>query len=297
MASIVELRIHGTVEMYKRGECRCSECTAAFMRYVPHGTISGYTHHGCRCDECREARNAHCRTSTRESSRSVDPLSEALIVKAVEQHLAKHNELPSRSSTDTTGLGGRSWATAESWLRRHSGKTIRTLMGEQARPRFTDDFEWSEETIRSGAMEFMSRTGAWPTTKSGACPAFGGRTWEAAAGWLRKRGLTLAGLRQAELPDTPHLTVIEVSELVGVPRQAVQELCRTGLGPTFFVASTKTATNAKVFTRSEVNRWIEEDLGSMAVQEVLKDFFQMVGRTQIARARSEYDHCATTHAS
>lgn len=73
MPSIVDLNIHGTVDMYKRGKCRCDACTAAFMRYVPHGTMSGYTHHGCRCDKCREARSVFGKTTYRRQKEAACP--------------------------------------------------------------------------------------------------------------------------------------------------------------------------------------------------------------------------------
>ena len=99
------------VEMYKRGECRCSGVPAAFMRYVPHGPSAGTPTTDAGAMSVVRRATPTVAPATGSQSQSVTR-SEALIVKAVEQHLAKHNELPSRSSTDTTGLGGRSWATA-----------------------------------------------------------------------------------------------------------------------------------------------------------------------------------------
>lgn len=196
MPSIVDLHIHGTVELYKRAGCRCDACTAAFMAYVPHGTLSGYTHHGCRCASCREARNAFNRTTDKSTSLDAPPLTVEQIAAAVEAYRSRHNgKYPNRASTDNVGLGGRTWATVESWLRRHEGKTIRTLMGAGMQRMHDDDFEWSEDVIREAAMRFVAEHGGWPTTKSGPSADLAGRTWERAAAWLRQRGKTLAGLR------------------------------------------------------------------------------------------------------
>jgi hypothetical protein len=203
-----ELGIHGTVDMYRRGGCRCEACTAAFMRSVPHGTLSGSRHHGCDCDACLTARRRYGRehawtvqslvnesayASTPASPRttwSVDQLRDAL-----RAYHDAHGAFPGRKSTE--GLPSGTWGAAQKWLR-GQGLTLRGLLGMAAwRAHTRVEFEWSVDVVYAAACTFSAARGRWPTSKDGAMAELGGRTWGRANGWLRGQGLTLATLAAA----------------------------------------------------------------------------------------------------
>lgn len=205
-----ELRIHGTVDMYRRGDCRCEPCTAAFMRSVPHGTLSGARHHGCTCDRCVTARRHDGRmhawagrvhtddppepTISTRSTWSEDELRAAL-----RAYHDIHGTFPDRKSRE--GLRSGTWGAAQKWLRGR-GLTFRGLLGLPALRRHASaTFAWSTEVIYAAACQFCSERRRWPTSKDGPVPALGGRTWGRANGWLRERGLTLASLAGAMNTD------------------------------------------------------------------------------------------------
>lgn len=196
--SVHEAGIHGTVDMYKRGKCRCEPCTKAFMAYVPHGTPSGASHHRCPCTLCLEARRKYNREYNRgglpggapaqqRAEWSKEELRESLAL-----YLERHGRLPTRRETEK--VCGRSWVAAISWLRKQ-GLSLRDLLGMAPwRGGYAPDFEWSLDGIRAAAEQFAEVHGRWPTGADAADPNIGGRTWNAACTWLRQQGLTLSSL-------------------------------------------------------------------------------------------------------
>ena len=85
-----------------------------------------------------------------------------------------------------------------------------------------------------------------------------------------------SGGLSAETPDTsPHGH--RGQRTVGVPATGSPGVVPNGSWPGVLCGLHENGHECQGLHASEVNRWIEEDLGSMAVQEVLKDFFQMVG--------------------
>lgn len=203
-----ELGIHGTVDMYRCGGCRCEACTAAFMRSVPHGTLSGSRHHGCTCERCVAARRSYGRAHActiqslgqvaAEPSAAPPPRPEwsvEQIREALRNYHDKHGALPRRASSE--GLPRGTWGAAQKWLRGR-GLTFRGLLGMAAwREHTAAKFEWSIDVIHAAARAFSARHQRWPTSKDGAMPELGGRTWGRANGWLRGQGLTLATLASA----------------------------------------------------------------------------------------------------
>lgn len=211
MSSPHELGIHGTVDMYRRGECRCEPCTAAFMRSVPHGTLSGARHHGCTCDLCIAARRTYGRAHAwvQREGRTVETLpppkgrpnwSVEQIRAALHAYYEAHGELPDRKSGE--GLpSGRTWYGAMKWLRTQ-GYTLGELLGRPQRRHVDPDFRWSLRAVADAAHDFAARNGRWPTSKDGAEEMLGGRTWGTAAGWLAQHGLTLTALSTAATAAT-----------------------------------------------------------------------------------------------
>lgn len=203
-----ELGIHGTVDMYRRGGCRCGPCTAAFMRSVPHGTLSGSRHHGCTCERCVTARRQYGRvyawTTQSMGEDGEGPSSpptpraawsEDRLRAALRAYHDAHGAFPGRKCTE--GLDGSTWGAAQKWLREH-GLTFRDLLGMAPwRQHASAEFAWSVDVIYAVACAFSARHGRWPTSKDGAMPELGGRTWGRANGWLREQGLTLATLAAA----------------------------------------------------------------------------------------------------
>lgn len=202
MPQVYELDVHGTVDKYKRGGCRCSQCTAAWSRTVPHGTVSGYISHKCRCDTCKNAKRQYELARTGRPVTALPKLQAAkgewsleAIKEGLALFVAKHERCPRDSEAEFLPPGRR-WSAARNFAGKH-GWTLRLLADD---PRaHTVGFSWSREVIEGAALKYEAMTGEWPRDDAGACSDFGGRRWVTAAAWLREtHGLTLRSLKREE---------------------------------------------------------------------------------------------------
>lgn len=204
MLQVFELDIHGTVDKYKRGGCRCDKCTAAWSRTVPHGTVSGYISHKCRCDSCKNAKRQYelARVGRPVTPKPIVQAAKgewnlATIKRALTKFIKKHERIPRDGETEFLPAG-RKWSAARNWAGKN-GYTLRLLADD---PRaHSMGFEWGIESIEAAALAFEAETGEWPREDSGVCEDFGGRRWVTAAQWLRDtHGVTLRSLKREESP-------------------------------------------------------------------------------------------------
>ena len=194
MPQVFELDIHGTVDKYKRGSCRCAPCTAAWNKWMPCGTVHKYQNHKCRCDLCKGAKRAYDEARFGITITPKPPAVEwsmEIIHDAVISFRARYGRMPGDRDTFALPVGQR-WSVVRTWLGRR-GYTLSGTLQDRSR----QGFEWSLAVILAAAEASEAETGWWPRRElAKRCEAFGGRSWKSADAWLRAElGLSLARLR------------------------------------------------------------------------------------------------------